>query len=105
MGRIELTTQPTLPALRPPHARVPRSQASAACAACPSGTYSSAAGVTACLPCPRGSFCADGWVLNDDNEVEAVAPLGAIPLPLLCPRGTYSPYLGAASPFELNCLR
>jgi len=75
------------------------STAAVACASCAPGSYSPVHGATACRPCPPGAFCADGWSLDPITRLlRQVAMTGAIPLPVECPAGTYSPDHGNDGP-------
>ena len=74
------------------------STAAAACVSCAPGKYSSLYGATDCLPCPAGFFCADGWSLDETQLLVRASPLNAIPLPIGCPAGTYSPHEHNRSP-------
>lgn len=70
----------------------------AACMACAAGTYNPVHGATACRPCPPGAFCADGWGLSSAGTLLTSPLIGGIPLPTLCPMGTYGPEPGNAGP-------
>ena len=71
---------------------------SVACQKCEGGTFASAFGSSACQVCPIGHICTDAFELAADLTLQPIPPVGAIPLPTACPRGTYNPAEGAATP-------
>ena len=74
------------------------SSATEACIKCDQGKFVAAYGAAVCAACPIGHVCTDAHVLAADLTLQPVPPTGAIPLPTPCPRGTYNPSEGAASP-------
>ena len=71
-----------------------------ACAPCALGSYTPHWGSTSCLTCPMGTFCADGYALSEYGLLQAAPLNGGIPMPVLCPVGTYNPYEGSTSPAD-----
>jgi hypothetical protein len=73
---------------------------SGACTSCPRGSFAPSFGSKLCQLCPAGAFCADGFTLSEHHLLISRPPVGGIPLPVLCPVGTYNPNNSSTSPSD-----